>query len=54
MSDTPLKNTVLMNGLSGTETLHNVPAALYPLAVLSPSAAVSAMDLGPDDSNTPR
>jgi len=53
MSDTPLKNTMLSNGLPATD-LNDVPASLYPLAVLSPSAAVSAMALGPDDSNTPR
>jgi hypothetical protein len=44
MSDTPLKNT----------TVVGVPATLNPLAVLSPSAGVSAMALGPDDSTTPR
>ena len=42
MSDTPLKNTVFNNGLPGVP----MPNAF---AVLSPSAAVSAMDLGPDD-----
>ncbi|KAG7671736.1 putative Transcription factor-like protein DPB [Nannochloris sp. 'desiccata'] len=54
MGETPLKNTMFINALPGTDFNNGVPAALYPLAVLSPSAAVSAMDLGPDDSNAPR
>jgi E2F/DP family winged-helix DNA-binding domain/Transcription factor DP len=48
MSDTPLKNTTFNSGLPGSDAAHGVPVAST-FAVLSPSAAVSAMDLGPDD-----